>query len=141
MSCPARTPSLKEENQISNSHHESAPERSRTPGLDDDDKGEIFSDEEHGQSRVEELRETLRKLKDERKSKFGFVLASPFAKRLKESPLPKFYKINNSLKFNGISDPIEYLIRFNIEMEAYRVEEPTLQVVSCYLYRERPPMV
>ena len=50
---------------------------------------------------------------------------SPFTAVIRSSPLPRVFRHNPDLLFNGEADPAEYLIQFNTEMEVYQVPEMT----------------
>ncbi|XP_074337020.1 uncharacterized protein LOC141674196 [Apium graveolens] len=50
---------------------------------------------------------------------------SPFTATIQSSPLPRVFKHNTDLLFNGKADPAKYLIQFNTKMEVYRMSEPT----------------
>ncbi|XP_074336414.1 uncharacterized protein LOC141673562 [Apium graveolens] len=50
---------------------------------------------------------------------------SPFTAAIRSSPLPRVFRHNPDLLFNGETHPAEYLIQFNTEMEFYQVPEPT----------------
>ncbi|XP_074328488.1 uncharacterized protein LOC141666400 [Apium graveolens] len=50
---------------------------------------------------------------------------SPFTAAIRSSPLPRVFRHNPDLLFNGEADPAEYLIQFNTEMEVYKVPEMT----------------
>ncbi|XP_074362952.1 uncharacterized protein LOC141703295 [Apium graveolens] len=50
---------------------------------------------------------------------------SPFTAAIRSSPLPRVFRHNPDLLFNGEADPAEYLIQFNTEMEVYQVPEMT----------------
>ncbi|XP_074356645.1 uncharacterized protein LOC141696399 [Apium graveolens] len=50
---------------------------------------------------------------------------SPFTAIIRLSPLPRVFRHNPDLLFNGEVDPAEYLIQFNTEMEVYQVPEMT----------------
>ena len=85
----------------------------------------MVSVEGHDQFELKDLMQALKKMKAEKTSMVVVTLASPFNRAVKKSPLPKFYRTNNDLKFDGNSDPEEYLSRFNTEIEVYQVDEPT----------------
>ncbi|XP_074337526.1 uncharacterized protein LOC141674725 [Apium graveolens] len=53
------------------------------------------------------------------------VAPSPFTAAIRSSPIPRVFKHNPDLLFNGEADPAEYLIQFNTEMEVYQVPEMT----------------
>ncbi|XP_074346642.1 uncharacterized protein LOC141685441 [Apium graveolens] len=49
---------------------------------------------------------------------------SPFVAVVREAQLPAGYRnTTNELRFHGISDPVEFLGRFNIEMDVYQVPD------------------
>ncbi|XP_074375294.1 uncharacterized protein LOC141717076 [Apium graveolens] len=50
---------------------------------------------------------------------------SPFTAAIRSSPLPRVFRHNPDLLFNGEADPAEYLIQFNTEMEVYQVPKMT----------------
>ncbi|KAK1356083.1 hypothetical protein POM88_049339 [Heracleum sosnowskyi] len=50
---------------------------------------------------------------------------SPFSAAVREAPLPLAFRGTGDLRFNGSTDPAEYIGRFNIEMELYQVEDLT----------------
>ena len=50
---------------------------------------------------------------------------SPFSQAVRRSPLPPSFRGVGDLRFTGITDPAEYLGRFNTEMELYQVEDLT----------------
>ncbi|XP_074346144.1 uncharacterized protein LOC141684906 [Apium graveolens] len=52
-------------------------------------------------------------------------VAFPFTKNISFSPLPWSYRGVGDLKFDGASDPVEYLSRFNKKMEVYQVRDLT----------------
>lgn len=72
-----------------------------------------------------DLRKALEKLKAEKESQADLVVASPFTKKVRESPLPRTYRGVGDLKFDGTTDPVAYLSRFNTEMEVYQIKDRT----------------
>lgn len=64
-------------------------------------------------------------MKAEKKGISGLRVASTFTMKIHELPLPCSYKGVGDLKFSGATDPVEYLIRFNTEMEVYQVKDLT----------------
>ncbi|XP_074327691.1 uncharacterized protein LOC141665602 [Apium graveolens] len=50
---------------------------------------------------------------------------SPFTDAIRSSPLPRVFRHNPDLLFDGKTNPAEYLIQFNTEMEVFQVSEPT----------------
>ncbi|KAK1363262.1 hypothetical protein POM88_038823 [Heracleum sosnowskyi] len=50
---------------------------------------------------------------------------SPFSAAVREAPLPPAFRGTGDLRFNGSTDPTEYIGRFNTEMELYQVEDLT----------------
>ncbi|KAK1389694.1 hypothetical protein POM88_017872 [Heracleum sosnowskyi] len=50
---------------------------------------------------------------------------SPFSTVVREAPLPPTFRGTGDLRFNGSTDPAEYIGRFNTEMELYQVGDLT----------------
>lgn len=92
---------------------------------DEDKEEDLISDGKHGEFNREELKKVLSKLKEEKKSQATVAISSPFIKKVKKSPLPRSYRMFGDLKFDGSSDHMEYISRFNTEMEVYQIKEPT----------------
>lgn len=57
-------------------------------------------------TKVKDLQDALKKLRVEKQSQSGLTVASPFTKKVRDSPLPITYR---DLRFNGTTDPVEYL--------------------------------
>lgn len=53
------------------------------------------------------------------------TVISPFSKKVRDFPLTRSYRLNTDMKFDGSTDPVEYLSHFSTEMQVYQVEEPT----------------
>ncbi|KAK1382933.1 hypothetical protein POM88_020668 [Heracleum sosnowskyi] len=62
---------------------------------------------------------------DTSESAEGLTVGSPFTKKVRDSPLPRSYRGVGDLKFNGTMDPVEFLSRFNTEMEVYQIKDRT----------------
>lgn len=75
--------------------------------------------------KMEELLEALKKVKEDKKSKEELTVRSPFTRRVRESPLPRIYRGVGDLKFNGTANPVEYLSRFDTEMDVYQIPDLT----------------
>lgn len=106
-----------------------------SPGYDEDEQGSTdgssndgsqFTDGENKDYKVKDLREALRKLRLEKQSLEGLTVDSPFTKMVRDSPLPPKYRGVGDLKFSGTTDPVEYLSRFDTEMEVYQVKNLTI---------------
>lgn len=78
---------------------------------------EEFTDDGYVHFKVNEWKKALEKLKADKKTQSGMTIVSPFLKTINESPLPNFYRMNNDLMFDEISDPVEYLSHFDTKME------------------------
>ncbi|KAL8100036.1 hypothetical protein AgCh_032335 [Apium graveolens] len=75
--------------------------------------------------RVRDLRRILDEMEREKRGPPASATFSPFTADIRSSPLPRVFRHNLYLLFNGEADPTEYLIQFNIEMEVYQVPEMT----------------
>lgn len=124
-----RLPSEHDDERSSSSQHD--PKRSQqesSTGTTDEDGSEFTgSSDEH--YKVKDLRDALKRLKSEKQSQSDLEVATPFTRKVKESPLPRSYKGVGDLKFDGTSDPVEFLSQFNIEMEVYQIED----LIKCRL--------
>lgn len=69
--------------------------------------------------RVGDLRRLLDRMENQKKGTLAVATASPFSTAIRTSPLPRVFRHNPDLLFNGDADPAEYLIQFNTEMEVY----------------------
>ena len=76
-----------------------------------------------GNISVETLRTLLTQLEGGTNAIAG-AAPSPFSQAVRRSPLPPSFRGVGDLRFTGITDPAEYLGRFNTEMELYQVEDP-----------------
>lgn len=62
---------------------------------------------------------------------------SPFSATVREAQYPPGYRnTTNDLCFNGSSDPIEFLGRFNIEMDVYQVPDLERCIILAENFRE-----
>ncbi|KAK1399685.1 hypothetical protein POM88_009548 [Heracleum sosnowskyi] len=96
---------------------------SSNDGDDTDDTSE--SAEGDGKYKEEDLRKVLKKIMAEKGPQSGLTVGSPFTKKVRDSPLPRSYRGVGDLKFNGTMDPVEFLSRFNTEMEVYQIKDRT----------------
>ena len=49
-------------------------------------------------------------------------IPSPFSAAVREAALPTgFRNLNSDLRYHGNSDPREFLVKFNIEMDVYQI--------------------
>lgn len=74
---------------------------------------------------VGDFRRILDQMETEKKGTLDVAAPSPFTTAIRTSLLPRVFRHNPDLLFNGDADTPEYLIQFNTEMEAYQVPEPT----------------
>ncbi|XP_074351782.1 uncharacterized protein LOC141690925 [Apium graveolens] len=56
-------------------------------------------------------------MEQEKRGPLPLTAPSPFMAVIRSSPLPRIFRHNPDLMFNGEADPTEYLIQFNTEME------------------------
>ncbi|XP_074363199.1 uncharacterized protein LOC141703637 [Apium graveolens] len=75
--------------------------------------------------RVRDLRRILDEMEQEKRGPPASAAPSPFTAAIRSSPLPRVFRHNPDLLFNGEADLAEYLIQFNTEMEVYQVPEMT----------------
>ncbi|XP_074364003.1 uncharacterized protein LOC141704715 [Apium graveolens] len=76
-----------------------------------------------GTFNVNDLKRLLNHLEGERVTATAQA-PSPFAAVVREAQLPAGYRnTTNDLRFHGNSDPVEFLGRFNIEMDVYQVPD------------------
>ena len=80
--------------------------------------------------RVRDLRRILDEMEREKRGPPASAAPSPFTAAIRSSPLPRVFRHNPDLLFNGEADPTEYLIQFNTEMEVYQV----LKMTRCRLF-------
>lgn len=64
-------------------------------------------------------------MENEKKGPLTIATPSPFSTEIRTSSLPRVFRHNPDLLFNGEAGPAEYLIQFNTELEVYQVPEPT----------------
>ncbi|KAK1380927.1 hypothetical protein POM88_027671 [Heracleum sosnowskyi] len=96
---------------------------SSNDGTDTDDTSE--SAEGDGKYKEEDLQKVLKKIMAEKGPQSGLTVGSPFTRKVRDSPLPRSYRGVGDLKFDGTMDPVEFLSRFNTEMEVYQIKDCT----------------
>ena len=109
----------------SGSHHSAAHSEKRSPRSESAEDEEVVSDGGDGQYKMNDLRKALEKLKQDKRSHDGLAITSPFTRQVRDSPLPRNYRGTEDLKFDGTVDPVEYVSRFNTEMEVYQIKDLT----------------
>ncbi|XP_063948098.1 uncharacterized protein LOC135152192 [Daucus carota subsp. sativus] len=120
---PSKIVSFHDDEESSGSHNDNEISKKKDRPLDDD--YEVALDDRDDKCKMEELLEALKKVKADKKSKAELTVKSPFTKKVRESPLPRIHRGVGDLRFNGTTDPVEYLSQFDTDMEVYQIQDLT----------------